>query len=253
MPTRKIAILSGKGGVGKTTLTSNLSYVLANMLEQKTLAVDANFSTPDLSLHSGIYFTKFNIVDVLKNSIKVEKAIVPTHLNFDLLPGSLTLSSLTSFDRIKNVLSELTGSYDFILLDCPAGLGREVKNVINSVNEAIVVTNPDLPSIVNALKSLKLCRDFGVEIDCVVVNRIKSSKYELARRKVSEMLDFEKIFFVPEDKNVPKSITNKLPVVKINPFSPASREFIKIGYDLAGLEYRIKSSVFDKILSYFKF
>ncbi|MEM5811368.1 MAG: AAA family ATPase [Candidatus Aenigmatarchaeota archaeon] len=253
MPTRSIAILSGKGGVGKTTLTSNLSYILANSLNQKTLAIDANFSMPDLSVQTGIYLYKYSIIDILKNSVSVEKAIVQTPLNFDLIPGSLTLSTLSNFSRIRNILTELIGSYDFILLDSPAGLGREVKSILDCVDEAIIVTNPDLPSIANAMKSLRVCKDFGVKVDCVVVNKIRATKYELSNEKIFDLIDFNKVFFVPYDKNVPKSISLKVPLAKIDPYSPSAIELARISYDLVGLDFTVKSNILTKLLSFFKF
>lgn len=246
MSTKVYSIISGKGGVGKTTLTSNLSYLLASM-EQKTLAIDSNFTVPDLSIHLGLHLYKYNLGDVLRNAVSCEKAILSHPSGFDVIPGSLTLSSLASFKKIDKVISDLIGKYDYILLDSPAGLGKEVLSIISASDNSIIVTNPELPSITNALKAIRICEKLDKEIECIVLNRVGKRRGELSEEKVREILNYDKIFIVPEDKNIQRSISANYPLSYLFPNSPASLEFKRIAYYLANREFKL--SFFDLLKS----
>jgi len=252
MPTRTIAVLSGKGGVGKTTFVLNTAYSLS-LMENKVLAIDANTSTPDLSINSGIYLPKYTLSDIVKGNAEVENSIIPTYLEFDLIAG--TLSEIVNYNKrdIQKIFNRLDGKYDFVLVDCPAGLGNDVKSILSSAEEVIIVSNPDLPSITSALKSLNISKKLNKLVDCIVVNRVNYSKFELSKEKIFDILDFPDIFFIPEDKNIAKANKLKQPIVKIDANSKASKEILKIASFLCGREYKIKQSFLDTILRAFNF
>ena len=250
MPTKIVSVISGKGGVGKTTLVSNLSYILSNSLDRKVVAVDSNFTSPDLSLQLGIYVPKYNLGDVLRNSVNIRKSILPHHLGFSIIPGSLTLSSLLNYKNLDKVVNQLVGEYDYIIIDSPAGLGNEVLKIIDVSDEVIIITNPEIPSLANAVKSIRVCEKFRKEVSCIVVNRIKSHKYEVNKEKIFSLLDFNRIFFVPEDKTISKSIKEKVPASYLNPRSLASIEFHKIANFLDNKEFLLKGGFFDRLLTF---
>jgi septum site-determining protein MinD len=155
-----------------------------------------------------------------------------------VIPGSLKVNSLKPDDMaaLPEVTMNLLGRADFILVDCAAGLGREALVAIKAGDEIVVVTNPDLPSVTNALKTVKVAKKLGKRIIGVVVNRVNGSKHELGREQIEEMLRVPVLGEIPEDRNVPKSIDEKKPLVIRNPDSPAAKEITRIARILTGKE-----------------
>ena len=152
---RIIVITSGKGGVGKTTTTSNIGMSLAR-LEQKTLLIDADVGLRNLDLLLGlenrIIYTG---TDVLDGSCKLEQAIIQDkrELNLAFFPlcSNQTKTPLTK-EKMQKLINLLEGKYDFILIDCPAGIDEGFKNAIETVNEALLIVTPEVTSIRDADK-----------------------------------------------------------------------------------------------------
>lgn len=231
-------ITSGKGGVGKTTLVSNLASALTK-LGQNVIAVDANLTTPNLSLHLGLHLVPNTLHDVLRGDAPLKNSIYPHPLGFKVIPGSMNVNDLIGVDpsKISSVLLNLLGKSDFILTDCAAGLGREAITAIQATDEVILITNPDLPSVVDGLKAIKLAEANDKKIIGVVVNRVGRKKHELNRIKIEEILNYPVLVEIPEDRNVSKAIAQKLPVVDYAPSSPASVAVQLLAHKLVGEEF----------------
>lgn len=137
-------------------------------------------------------------------------------------------------ERLQAALLNLLGGADIILLDAAAGLGREARITIDVADELIIVTNPDLPSITDALKTIKLAEEGGTRVLGVVVNRVRGYSYELSNRQIEEMLEVPVIVNVPEDVAIPQSIAMKTPVVSYKPRSKSAREFKRLAMFVAG-------------------
>jgi len=241
--TRLIVITSGKGGVGKTTLTSNLAAALT-YFGQNVIALDGNLTTPNLGLHTGMYLTPHSLHDVLKGETRLKDVIYPHAYGFKVIPSSIGLNDLRGVDvtRLPEVTFSLLGKADYVIMDCAAGLGREALSALSASNETIIVTNPDVPSVTDALKIIKIAEESNVKVLGVVVNRVKGKKYELSREQITDILGVPVIAEIPEDKNIPLSINEKRPVVEYAPGSPAAIEIKKLAAWLSGKEYEPKSS-----------
>jgi len=256
--TRLIILTSGKGGVGKTTLASNLAAALTDF-GMKVIAVDANLSTPNLALHLGLHLAPYTLHDVLSGKTKLEKAIYPHPYGFKVIPASLGLNDLKGVDvaKLPEISLRLLGKADFIILDCAAGLGREAISALSASDEAIIVTNPELPAVTDALRILKIAEETKVKVIGVVINRIKGEKHELTREEIEDLLGVPVIAEIPEDENVSLSIAARKTLLEFSPDSPASREIKKLAAWLCGVKYkepaRIKArSFFRRIFSFFK-
>lgn len=236
--TRVICVIGGKGGVGKTTITSNLASALADF-GQKVIAVDTNLTTPNLGLHFGVHLAPFTLHDILKGKSKLKDSIYIHPNGVNVLPASMSIDDLEGVDvsRLHEITFSLKGKYDFILLDGAAGLGREAVSGIMAADEILIVTNPDLPSVADALKTIKLAERLGKKIIGVVVNRIRGKDYELTKEEVEEMTGYPVIAMIPEDKNVSKAIFSKTPVVNYSPNSPAALEIKKLACSLLGIPF----------------
>jgi septum site-determining protein MinD len=220
--TRTILITSGKGGVGKTTLTSNLAYALTQ-LGENVIAMDANLTTPNLGMHFGMHLAPRTLQDVLKGKVRLERAIYPHPYGFKFIPASISTKDLTGVDvaKLQNVTLGLTGRADYVLMDCAAGLGREAMSAIAAADEILLVTNPDLPS--------------------VVVNRATGSRHELDINAIKELLELPVIAQIPEDKLVAESIAAKKPIMDYASDSPAAVEILKLAHKLSGRKYKPRS------------
>ena len=237
--TRLIVLSSGKGGVGKTTLTSNLAAALSYFGE-RVIAMDANLTTPNLGLQLGMHLVPHTLHDVLKGDSRLTDAIYPHPYGFKVIPASLRINDLKGVDprRLPEVSFHLMGKVDYIIMDSAAGLGREATSAISASDEIILVTNPDLPAVTDALKILKIAEESKVKVIGTVVNRIKGSEHELSSDEIKELLGVPIIAEIPEDNNVAESIKAKKPLIEYSPNSPAAVEIKNLAALLTGKEYK---------------
>ena len=233
--TRIISVLSGKGGVGKTTLVSNLGAALVKK-GKNIIIIDGNVTTPNLSLHLGIPFYPITLHDVLKKKIPIESAIYHHESGLKIIPASLSYDAIKdiNLEKFQAVLLSLLGKADIVIVDAAAGLGREALAAINVADDLIVVTNPELPAVTDALKTIKIAEENGTKVLGVVVNRIRSLRHELSLNEIKSMLEVPIIAAIPEDLAVPRSIAKKIPVVHHKPNSRASIEFHRLAARIVG-------------------
>ena len=230
-----IGVVSGKGGVGKTTFTANVGMALTGF-GRDVVAVDADLSTSNLGLQLGFYQFPLGIQDALDGNIGILNAIYTHPSGLRVVPASVSLNYLTKNPtpyRLKSVLSDLSG---IILIDSPPGLRDDALLVLKACDEIIIITNPEIPAVTDALKVIKVCREMGKEPLGIVVNRVRD-KFELTTQEIEEMCDLSVIGRIPEDREVKRSMFEKTPVVSLKPHSKAAVEFKRIAAALIGEEY----------------
>ncbi|MBI2579464.1 MAG: P-loop NTPase [Candidatus Aenigmarchaeota archaeon] len=236
--TRIIACVSGKGGVGKTTIVSNLGVALA-ALGKNVIVVDTNLTTPNLGIHFGMPLYPTTIHDVLKGTASIRDAIYHHDSGVKIVPAGLSLRDLRGVDSkdLPNVLLDLLGSADMVLLDSSAGLGKETLSSIEAADEMMVITSPELTSVADALKASKLAQQLGTKVIGAAINRVSGKPHEMRTEDVQNMLgDAEILAKIPEHIDVQKAIAKRNPVVLSAPNSPASREIRKLAGRIAGIE-----------------
>lgn len=252
--TRIIAVVSGKGGVGKTTLVSNLGAALAG-LGKSVIVLDANLTTPNLGIHLGMPLFPVTLHDVLKGRANIRDAIYDHESGVRVVPAGISMKDLRGVDAsfLHNALLDLLGSTDIVLLDAAAGLGREALAAMESADEMIVITNPDLPSVTDALKAVKLAEQLGTKPLGVVVNRVSGKKHEMRREEIAGMLDdIPLIAEIPEDPHVPGSIAARVPVVRHRPGAKSSRAIRRAAAHLAGRPYAFREAWHEKLFGFFR-
>lgn len=247
--TRIIAVIGGKGGVGKTTLTSNLAYALTELGED-VIAMDTNLTTPNLGLHLGMHLPKRSLHDVLKGKSRLKNAIYPHPFGFRLIPASISTKALKGVDvgKLPKVTFKLIGKADYVLMDCAAGLGREAVSAISSADEILLVTNPTLPAIADVLKTATIAKNLDKNIIGVVVNRRKGKRHELSLQEIKDVVELPVIAQIPEDKLVAESIAAKQPILEYAPESGAAIEINRLAHNLAGIEFKYKKPMNLRIL-----
>lgn len=252
--TRIIAVASGKGGVGKTTVVSNLAAALSHF-RKSVVAIDANLTTSNLGLHLGIPLYPVTLNDVLNGRAKVKDALYYHSAGFRVIPGDVSLSRLMvpQSNKLLDVFYKLAGDADFVLIDTAAGLGKEAQTTIKAADEMITVTNPEMPALTDALKLSKVASDFETDNVGVIVNRIKNMPYEVPVNRIEEFLGLPVIGKIYEDHNVGKSIANRQPVVLYRPNSIASQQMKAIAARLIGEQYVIRRPVTHRFFGWLRY
>lgn len=222
--TRVITFLSGKGGVGKTTISSNVAEAL-HAAGKKVLIIDGNVTTPNLSLHYGLNEKGPSLHDVLNGNVKVEDVIYKTETGLMIIPGGLSFYNLKT--KVKKTLSKalvsFIGKFDYIIIDGAAGLGWDTQLSIKASDELVIVTNPELPALTDALKAKKLAEEHRVALLGVVLNKYTGFDFDLDNKNIIDFLELPIIGVIPHDVNVKRSIKERLPVIVGFPKSKSSK------------------------------
>lgn len=233
-----IVITSGKGGVGKTTTAINLASAM-NHFGEDVLVIDGNLSTPNIGIHLNAPEVPINLNHVLKDKADVFEAVYQHESGIKILPSSLSVKELkkTKPEKMKKFKKDFKKMANHIIVDSSAGLGNETRSAIELADEIIIVTNPEMPALTDALKTIKLVEEFGIPILGVIVTRVRKDNIEMQPDIVKEMLEIPILGMVPEDIAVQKSINEKDAVVHLYPKSNAARAYKEIAAKMLNVKY----------------
>jgi len=215
---RKIVITSGKGGVGKTTVTANLGSALAR-LGQRVLLIDVDFGLNNLDVVLGVEGkVVYDITDVFEGRCRIKQALIQCSdkKNLFILPsGNMQASSLINGQNIKVMIESVSNLFDFILIDCPAGIDIGFHRAVSCVDEAIVVVTPNIPSLRDADKVVTVLGSYKLDNVKLVVNRARGdlivNEKMMMPRDIQELLKTELLGVLPEEDIVFLSCGYKLP------------------------------------------
>jgi septum site-determining protein MinD len=251
--TRVIGILSGKGGVGKTTTVANVGTALASHFKKNVIIVDCNITTSHLSLYLGMYYSPVTLNQVLTGKAKIHEAIYDYHVpGLRVIPASLSLKDLRGVDisRLHKTIKKLSGEADIVLLDAAPGLGREAMATMRASDEVLFISTPFVPSTMDIIKSHQVALEVGVKPIGVMLNMVGKERYELSVEEVEQLAELPVTISVPMDKNVLRSLALKTPVVLFDPASPASRQFFDLAGILIGEKYK-PETFFRRFMRFF--
>lgn len=238
---------SGKGGVGKTQTTINLGAAMAGFGGDVTI-IDGNLPVPDVSLYFAVPFKTKTLNDVIRGKAEVEDATFVHHSGLKIIPSNINLNSLGGItqDEFTRALKKLKkASKSVLLVDSAPGLGAEFISAAKSADNIFVVTNPELPALSAAYKTIQVCEAIGVEVAGVVVNRVGRYKGELSEEEVRAVIGDHPLRKIPEDPAVPTSGIMAQPVVNAFPKSPAAIAFKKLAAEILGVDYKERFGVWD--------
>ncbi|HKE15311.1 MAG TPA: septum site-determining protein MinD [Kofleriaceae bacterium] len=238
---RAIVITSGKGGVGKTTATANLGCALAQ-LGHSVVLIDADIGLRNLDVVMGLENRiVFHLVDVIQGRCTAQKALIRDRRieNLFLLPASQTDDKdAVKPDQMKALIIELKASYDYVIIDCPAGIEQGFRNAIAGADEAIIVATPEVSSIRDADRVVGLLAAQSTPTR-LMVNRISPAMVKrgdmLSQADVIEILALELVGAIPLDDEIVATTNKGLPAA-INGRSPAARAFAELGRRVAGVD-----------------
>jgi septum site-determining protein MinD len=235
---RVITITSGKGGVGKTTTTANLAAAFTT-LEKNVVCIDADIGLRNLDLILGLENRiVHDLVDVVEGRVTVKQAMIRHKLmpRLSLIPAAQNRDkTAVSPAQMTNIVRQLRPDFDYVLIDCPAGIERGFRNAIEPADEILVVTNPEVSAVRDADRVIGMLEELKRNTPVhLVINRAKP---EMVRRgemlsadDVVDILSIDLIGIVPEDESVLIAGNQGVP----NPNSLAGKAFRNIARRLMG-------------------
>ncbi|SDN59292.1 septum site-determining protein MinD [Alkalicoccus daliensis] len=236
-----IVVTSGKGGVGKTTTTANLGTALA-LNGHKVCLVDTDIGLRNLDVVMGLENRIiYDLVDVAEGNCRLQQALIKDKRfeSLYLLPAAQTKDKdAVAPEQIKELITELKESFDYILIDCPAGIEQGYKNAVAGADRAIVVTTPEISSVRDADRIIGLLeKETHVQTPALVINRIRNHMMKSGESmdvdEIVSILAVDLLGIVVDDDSVIKSSNSGEPVA-LSPKSKASIAYRNIGRRLTG-------------------
>ena len=215
-----IVITSGKGGVGKTTTTANVGTGLA-ALNKKVVMIDTDIGLRNLDVVMGLENRiVYNLVDVVEGNCRLKQAMIK-HKKYDdlyLIPSAQTRDKgAVTPEQMQKVIEELKPDFDYILLDCPAGIEQGFKNAIAGADRALVVTTPEVSAIRDADRIVGLLEANEMKKIDLVINRIRMDMVKrgdmLKVEDVCDILSVHLIGVIPDDEQIVVSTNQGEPLV----------------------------------------
>ncbi|MDI3480489.1 MAG: septum site-determining protein MinD [Tepidanaerobacteraceae bacterium] len=216
-----LVITSGKGGVGKTTTTANIGTGLALYKQRKVVMVDADIGLRNLDVVMGLENRiVYDLVDVTHGLCRLKQALIRDKRfeNLYLLPAAQTKDkTAVTPEQMEKLCDELRKEFDYVLIDCPAGIEQGFKNAIAGADKAIIVTTPEVSAVRDADRIVGLLEASGFEEPKLLINRIRPDMVKRGdMMSIDDMIDIlaiELLGVVPEDEKIVVSTNRGEPAV----------------------------------------
>lgn len=242
---RVICISSGKGGVGKTNFTLNLSLALKKK-GNRVLVIDADLGLANIEILLGIDI-KYGFIDLVEDDIKIEDIMVDGPLGIKIISGGAGISEVADLpiykiNKILNNMIYLKEHVDFILIDTGAGISKSVMSFVLAAQEVIVVTTPEPTSIADAYALIKvITKKTNEKAINMVINRVDNQKEaEITFKKMNMVTErflnknIKYLGYISDDKSVRNSVKNQVPFLLNAPNCLASKNVENVCDSLLG-------------------
>lgn len=258
-----VVVTSGKGGVGKTTTSANIGTGLA-LIGKKVALVDADIGLRNLDVVMGLENRiVYDVVDVIEGNCRLKQALIKDkrYSNLFLLPAAQTKDkTAVSPEQMQKLCEQLKEDFDYIIIDCPAGIEQGFKNAIAGADRAIVVTTPEVSAVRDADRIIGLLEAAEVRNVMLVLNRIRPDMVKrgdmMALEDVTDILAIGVLGIVPDDESIVVSTNRGEPCVTDNS-SKAGQAFRNItkrvtGEEIPLMELNSDTGIFARFLSIFR-
>lgn len=241
-----IVVTSGKGGVGKTTTSANIGTGLA-MLGMRVVLIDTDIGLRNLDVVMGLENRiVYNLVDVVEGNCRMKQALIrdKRYPNLYLLPSAQTRDkSAVNPEQMMKLVEDLKEDFDYILLDCPAGIEQGFRNAIAGADRAIVVTTPEVSAIRDADRIIGLLEATDIGQIELIVNRVRM---DMVRRgdmmsidDVMDILAIPMLGAIPDDEAIVISTNQGEPLAGMP--SPSGQAYLDICKRLLGEDIPLTS------------
>jgi len=228
-----IVITSGKGGVGKTTSTANIGIGLSQ-LGKKVIVIDTDLGLRNLDVVMGLENRiVYNLVDVVEGSCRLKQALVKDKRfpELYLLPSAQTKDkTAVSPEQMRKLVADVKDEFDYILLDCPAGIEQGFQNAIAGATRAIIVTTPEVSAIRDADRIIGLLEAHGIKQNDLIINRLRVDMVKrgdmMSVEDVTEILAIHLLGVIPDDEQVVIGTNQGEPIVGTDSISGKAFENI---------------------------
>ncbi|MDO8563411.1 MAG: septum site-determining protein MinD, partial [Nanoarchaeota archaeon] len=224
-----------------------------NYFGKEVIILDGNLTTPNVGLHLGAPIVPVSLNHVLLGKAKVSDAIYEHESGTKIIPSSLSVRELRRLNhgKLKDVGKKLRKMADYVIYDSAAGLGEEAIASIESADDIIIVTNPEIPAVTDALKASKLIEQLGKTVRGVIVTRVRGVKTEMPIANIRDMLELPIIGVIPEDRNMQSALVLKDAIIHTHPKSKASRAYRMIAARIMGNNsYKEKVGIFEGLFDW---
>jgi len=237
-----IAIASGKGGTGKSIISSNLSVVLAKA-GKNVLILDADIKMANLSLLLDLEYADNTLNEVLSGEADLEDAIYEKY-GVKILPAGISLSKTrkAKLDKLEEVFKEITQNTDYLIIDTPPGLEVDAISALAGAENALLVVNPEISCIADVFKIKKVSDLLNTNVLGLIVNRVRYDVSELSVKEIEAILESKAVGIIPEDQEVKKSVAFGVPFYIRSPDSIASKAIYRLGMNILGKKENITES-----------
>ncbi|MDO5293862.1 MAG: septum site-determining protein MinD [bacterium] len=257
-----IVVTSGKGGVGKTTTTANVGTGLAK-LNKKVVLIDTDIGLRNLDVVMGLENRiVYNLVDVVEGNCRIKQALIKDkrYPNLYLLPSAQTRDkNSVSPEQMRKLADELREDFDYILMDCPAGIEQGFLNAIAGADSALVVTTPEVSAVRDADRIIGLLDAHDIKNTRLIVNRLRTDMVKrgdmMSADDVVEILAIDLIGVVPDDESIVVSTNQGEPLVGTDAL--AGKAYMNICRRIIGeqvplLDLNVKSGLMSRLANLLK-
>ncbi len=220
---RLIAVASGKGGVGRTTIVANLGIALAE-LGKSTIIVDAGLTTPDLALLFKLEKSVYTINDALAGEISFSEVLYTGPKGVKIAPAAVSLDQMRNAkpEYLPGLMRTVPEGTDFVIMDAPSGLRRETTAALRASREVLLITIPDMVSVSDCMKTRLISEFLGLSLIGIVLNRVRGEEFEINADEIESILNVPVIAQIPEDENVNRALNRGVPLMVLKPKSRAA-------------------------------
>ncbi len=243
---RIITVVSGKGGVGKSTVALNAAAAMAGHHKRKVVLVDLNLTTPHLAAMTGIGAKAKVLEDVVMGKAGLAEALSEHESGLKVLASSISPRkfSMAELGRIGPVLRELKKTHDDVIIDCGPGLGSEALLAMRYGDQLLYVATPTVPSLMDVIRCRKMVTNLGKQELGLVLNMAARGEAQLSAAQAAAMAEVPVLCTIPHDKAVPKSLAAEKATIYYDYYAPSSQEFLRLGAHLSGQPFTPKTRGF---------
>jgi septum site-determining protein MinD len=237
---RFVAIASGKGGVGRTTLTFNLGVAMS-LFGEKIVMLDLDLVMANLDVITGLLNPDVTLHDVLVRDKSIEDCVYEIENGIRVIPTGIHFETLKhinpNYISWNKIIKEGANYGDIFLMDLPAGINSNVFDGLPEDTEILIITNSTMTSVADALKMRILFNELDINVLGFVLNMWYDDKFLLSPNEIEAILEIPIISIIPYDREMDRSLAMGRSVVEVNPSSPTSNAIMQLAADLLGETY----------------